>query len=65
MLSIPLRRRDYQTNKEEALPKEKLGWKPKVTFEKLVKMMIEADLEEAKRDLFCKENGFKVNEYNE
>lgn len=45
--------------------KEKLGWKPKVTFEKLIKMMVDADLEEAKKDVFCKENGFKVNDYNE
>jgi GDPmannose 4,6-dehydratase len=45
--------------------KQKLGWEPKVTFAKLVKMMIAADLETAQKDLFCKEHGFKVNEYNE
>lgn len=45
--------------------KEKLGWEPKVTFGELVRMMVEADLEEAKRDLFCKQEGFKVNRYYE
>jgi GDPmannose 4,6-dehydratase len=45
--------------------KLKLGWEPRVTFTKLVKMMITSDLEAAQKDLFCKEHGFKVNEYNE
>lgn len=45
--------------------KEKLGWQPKVTFKELVKMMVEADLEEAKKDMYCKKEGFKVNSYNE
>lgn len=45
--------------------KEKLGWEPKVTFKELVQMMVEADLEEAKRDLFCQREGFKVNNYHE
>jgi GDPmannose 4,6-dehydratase len=45
--------------------RKELGWIPKVTFRELVKMMMESDLEEAKRDLFCKNEGFKVNDYNE
>jgi GDPmannose 4,6-dehydratase len=45
--------------------KEKLGWQPKVIFKELVSMMVKADLEEAKRDLFCKREGFKVNDYHE
>lgn len=45
--------------------KEKLGWQPKVTFRELVKMMVEADLEEAKKDMYCKQEGFNVNNYNE
>lgn len=45
--------------------KEKLGWQPKVTFKELVKMMVEADLEEARKDMYCKKEGFKVNSYNE
>lgn len=45
--------------------KEKLGWKPKISFEKLVEEMAEQDLIEAKRDHLCKRNGFDVCEYNE
>ncbi|MEW5746956.1 MAG: GDP-mannose 4,6-dehydratase [Nitrospirota bacterium] len=45
--------------------KRKLGWKPKVTFEKLVAMMVAADLEEAKRDMLCKREGFKAFNYHE
>jgi len=45
--------------------REKLGWQPKVTFRELVSMMVDADLEEAKRDLFCQNEGFKVNQYYE
>ncbi len=30
--------------------KEKLGWEPKVSFEELVRMMVDADLEEARRE---------------
>lgn len=42
--------------------KDKLGWVPKITFEELVSEMVTADLESAKRDLLCKNNGFEVNE---
>jgi GDPmannose 4,6-dehydratase len=38
----------------------KLGWKPRITFEELVKEMVSYDLEEAKKDLLCKQEGFKV-----
>jgi GDPmannose 4,6-dehydratase len=30
----------------------KLGWKPKVTFKELVKMMVDHDVEEVKKQLF-------------
>ena len=33
---------------DPAHAKKQLGWKPKVTFEALVKMMVDADLEELK-----------------
>lgn len=39
-----------------------LGWKAKIGFRELVDMMVNADLEESKKDLLCKKNGFKVNE---
>lgn len=45
--------------------KEKLGWQPKITFNELVRMMMEADLEEARKDLYCKREGFRINAYNE
>ncbi len=45
--------------------KEKLGWSPKVTFKDLVQTMVEADLAEAQRDLYCRQEGFKVNNYHE
>ena len=31
----------------------------------LVKMMVESDIEEAKKDLFCKTEGFKAFNYHE
>ena len=36
--------------------KRKLGWKPKITFEKLIKEMIKNDLEKAKKELNLKKN---------
>lgn len=37
-----------------------LGWRPRHTFEGMVKEMVAADLEEAKRESLCREEGFKV-----
>jgi len=34
-----------------------LGWKPKVSFRKLVKQMVVSDLKEAEREAFCRLNG--------
>lgn len=45
--------------------KAKLGWKPKTTLAELISLMIQEDLNVAKRDLFCKNNGFEVHQYNE
>ena len=45
--------------------REKLGWKPRITFKELVKEMVRADLELAKKDHMCKMAGFKVYNYNE
>jgi len=39
---------------------EQLGWKPKVAFEELVRMMVEHDLELAKQEKTLKEAGHKV-----
>jgi GDPmannose 4,6-dehydratase len=38
-----------------------LGWKPKVSFEKLIDMMIAADLELAKKEKILREAGFQCN----
>lgn len=45
--------------------KEKLGWVPTISFEQLVKEMVHADLEEAKRDEIVQRAGFKVRHGNE
>ncbi len=41
---------------------KKLGWAPKTTLEELISEMLESDLEEAKKEAYLKEKGFKVNE---
>lgn len=43
----------------------RLGWKPTVTFEQLVKEMVEADLVLAERDNLVKKHGFNAYEYHE
>ena len=45
--------------------KEKLGWEPKIGFDDLVREMVRADLEEAKKDELCQRAGFQVFNYNE
>jgi len=44
--------------------REKLGWEPKVSFNDLVKLMVQEDLKEAERDRVCKKEGFRMfNQY--
>jgi len=43
-----------------AKAREKLGWKPKITFQELIKEMVQFDLEEAKKDIHLKNGGFKI-----
>jgi GDPmannose 4,6-dehydratase len=38
--------------------REVLGWKPRVTFRELVKMMVVTDLREAEKDNLCKAAGY-------
>ena len=45
--------------------KERLGWEPQISFRQLVKEMVWRDLEEAKRDRLCRDNGFRIYEYRE
>jgi GDPmannose 4,6-dehydratase len=45
--------------------KKKLGWVPKTTFKELINDMVQADLEEAKRDELCQRAGFRINQHRE
>jgi GDPmannose 4,6-dehydratase len=45
--------------------RQKLAWEPKIRFHELVRMMVKADLKEAERDLFCKNEGFRIKKYYE
>ncbi len=40
--------------------REKLGWKPTITFDEMISEIVEADLEEAKRDDLCRTEGFQT-----
>jgi GDPmannose 4,6-dehydratase len=45
--------------------RERLGWEPRIPFEDMVREMVRADLEEAKRDELLKRAGFAVNDSKE
>ncbi|MCW5585609.1 MAG: GDP-mannose 4,6-dehydratase, partial [Chromatiales bacterium] len=45
--------------------REKLGWAPKITFEEMVREMMQADLELAKRDDLVEREGYKAFKYYE
>jgi GDPmannose 4,6-dehydratase len=45
--------------------KEKLGWELEITFEEMIKEMVEHDLDQAKRHALLKEHGYKVTISNE
>ena len=45
--------------------RERLGWEPRIPFEDMVREMVRADLEEAKRDELLKRAGFAVNDSRE
>ena len=44
---------------------ERMGWKPTVSFEDLVKEMVDADLVAAERDQLVKKHGYGAYEYHE
>jgi len=44
---------------------QKLGWKPKISFQELVSEMIREDFKIAERDELIKKNGYTVYSYNE
>lgn len=45
--------------------KTKLGWEPRISFDDLVKEMVQEDLKLAKKDMLAKENGYLVYEHKE
>jgi GDPmannose 4,6-dehydratase len=45
--------------------RDKLGWKPEVSFQELVSEMVETDLQLARRDAHMTEQGFKVLRHHE
>jgi GDPmannose 4,6-dehydratase len=44
-----------------AKARQKLDWEPQITFEEMIAEMVAHDLEEAQRDVLCRERGFKIN----
>ena len=50
---------------DSSYAKEKLGWEPSITFEELVKEMVQADLKKSERDQLCKTQGYSVYNYHE
>jgi GDPmannose 4,6-dehydratase len=45
--------------------RQKLGWKPRITFKELVSEMVEADLKEAHKDYLCQQEGFQTFNHTE
>jgi len=45
--------------------RNKLGWKPKVSFKELVKMMVKNDLEINERELYLNNGGYRIKNYHE
>ncbi|OGA03232.1 MAG: GDP-mannose 4,6-dehydratase, partial [Betaproteobacteria bacterium RIFCSPLOWO2_02_FULL_62_17] len=45
---------------DAAKARDKLGWKPKISFDQLVTEMVQSDLETAKRDLLIHSSGYKI-----
>ena len=45
--------------------RQKLGWKPRTTFQELVADMVEADLNEAHKDYLCLQEGFQTFNHTE
>ncbi len=48
-----------------AKARRELNWQPVVTFPELVKNMVAADLDQARRDMLCQSHGFPINRYEE
>ena len=44
--------------------RQKLGWKPRVSFPELVTEMVQSDLHAAERDKLIKESGYHIKNYH-
>jgi GDPmannose 4,6-dehydratase len=45
--------------------RQKLGWRPKVTFRELIKMMVDADLNESAKELVLQKKGYRIKHFHE
>ena len=45
--------------------RKELGWNPEMSFQEMVSSMVQSDLEEALKDQYCKDKGFRVLDFNE
>jgi GDPmannose 4,6-dehydratase len=45
--------------------RRELGWKPRVGFKELVRMMVENDLEHNQRELYLQDGGYRIHQYHE
>ena len=45
--------------------KANLGWQAEVTLKELVAMMVAEDMQQAKREILCKRNGFEIHPAHE
>ena len=45
--------------------KAKLGWEPKVSFDELIKIMVEEDIKEAQKDHLCSTAGYQTHNHTE
>ena len=50
---------------DAAKARQKLGWKPRTTFQELVADMVKADLNEAHKDYLCLQQGFQTFDHAE
>ncbi|CAB1057838.1 GDP-mannose 4,6-dehydratase (EC [Olavius sp. associated proteobacterium Delta 1] len=50
---------------DAAKARQKLGWKPRITFQELVSEMVAADLKEAHKDYLCQQEGFQTFNHTE
>ena len=45
---------------DPAKAREKLGWEPEISFDKMIEEMVEYDLNGATREIICRRNGFGI-----